>query len=65
MARYKSIEAQKNFNKYKQNYNNEHYERISLNMPKGSKQLLQEYAKTNDKSVNKLILDLLKENLIL
>lgn len=65
MARYKSIEAQKNNSAYIRQYNKQHYDRIELCLPQGSKQLLQEYAKANDKSVNKLILDLLKENLIL
>lgn len=65
VARYKSPEAQANNQAYINEYNKIHYERLNLLLPKGSKKALQEYAKKQGKSVNKLILDLLKENLIL
>lgn len=65
MARYKSQEAQANNNAYIEEYKKQHYDQINVLLPKGSKKVIQEYAKANGKSVSKLILDLLEENLIL
>lgn len=65
MARYKSPEARANNNAYMEEYKKQHYDRINILLPKGSKKALQEYAKANDKSVNKLILDLLGDNNII
>lgn len=50
---------------YIEDYKKQHYDRILLLLPKGKKKDLQEYAKANGKTVNRLIIDLLEDNWII
>ena len=55
---------EKKFNevKYKNDFNNEHYDRVSLMLPKGKKDILKEKAALMGfKSVNALILEAIEE----
>ena len=61
MAKYKSPEAQANNNAYINDYKKQHYDRISILLPKGKKKDLQEYAKANNLTVNQLIIQLLED----
>lgn len=40
---------------YNNNYNKEHYQRVSLMLPNGKKEIIQERAKANGESVNAFI----------
>lgn len=41
-------------------YNRKHYERIELIVKKGQKQVIKDFAASQDKSINRLFLDLLE-----
>ena len=51
-----------NRTKYKNKFNAEHYERISLSVPKGIKQLIKNLAKENGLSVNAYLLELVRKD---
>ncbi len=61
MPRYKSRDAQNYNNAYRNSYEKEHYDRVTILLPKGKKKDLQEYAKANDKTVTQLIVQLLED----
>lgn len=42
-------------NKYNQDFNKKNYDRLVMDIPKGKKQELKEFAKTQDLSVSELI----------
>lgn len=44
-------------------FNASHYDRISLLVPKGAREIIKEYAKENDVSVNNLIIQLLEREI--
>lgn len=46
--------------KYRNNYDREHYERVNLSLPKGSKELIKSKAEAAGKSISQYILDLIK-----
>ena len=46
--------------KYRNNYDREHYERVNLSLPKGSKELIKSKAEAAGKSISQYILDLVK-----
>ena len=54
----------KKFNavKYRNEYDREHYERVNLSLPKGSKELIVKKAKAAKKSISQYMLDLVKED---
>ena len=56
--------SEKEFNpvKYRNNYDREHYDKILLSFPKGSKELIKEKAKAAGKSVSQYVLDLVKND---
>ena len=47
--------------KAKNKYNAENYERISLSVPKGTKEKYKAIAETNGKSLNQFIIDCVEE----
>ena len=65
IGRYKSPEAQANNTAYRNEYERQHYDRITILLPKGKKKDLQEYAEANGKTVSRLIIDLLEDNWII
>jgi hypothetical protein len=56
--------AEEKFNavKYRNNYDREHYDKMLLSFPKGSKDLIKSKAQESGKSVSQYILDLVKDN---
>ena len=48
--------------KYKNDYDREHYERVNLSLPKGSKDLIKGKAEKVGKSVSQYVLDLVKKD---
>ena len=48
--------------KYKNDYDREHYERVNLSLPKGSKDLIKSKAEKAGKSVSQYVLDLVKKD---
>ena len=54
--------AEEKFNavKYRNSYDREHYDKMLLSFPKGSKDLIKSKAKESGKSVSQYILDLVK-----
>lgn len=48
--------------KYRNDYDREHYERVNLSLPKGSKELIKGKAKEAGKSVSQYVLDLVKKD---
>lgn len=56
--------AEKEFDpvKYRNNYDREHYDKMLLSFPKGSKELFKEKAKAAGKSVSQYVLDLVKND---
>lgn len=65
MARYKSREAQNNNNVYRNKYEQQHYDRVTILLPKGKKKIIQEYAKKNNITVTQLIVQLLETSKII
>lgn len=65
MAKYKSPEAKAYNQAYMNNYSKQHYDRITVLLPKGKKKDLQEYARANDTTVSKLIVQLLEDSWII
>lgn len=49
--------------KYKNAFQKENYDRISLTIPKGQKAIIQQYAKNQGKSLNSYIVDLIKKDM--
>lgn len=47
--------------KYNNKYEKEHYDRISVTLPKGGKQFLKEYAEGNNVSIAKLVSDAIEQ----
>lgn len=47
--------------KYRNEYAKEHYERLNILLPKGSKALIKKQAQEAGKSVSQYILDVIKE----
>ena len=48
--------------KYRNEYDREHYERVNLSLPKGSKEMIVEKAKASGKSISQYVLDLVKDD---
>ena len=48
--------------KYRNSYDREHYERVNLSLPKGSKELIKSKAEKAGKSISQYILDLVKND---
>lgn len=65
MAKYKSPEAKANNSAYINTYKKQHYDRITVLLPKGKKKDLQEYARANGTTVSKLIVQLLEDSWII
>ena len=56
--------SEKEFNpvKYRNNYDREHYDKMLLSFPKGTKELIKEKAKASGKSDSQYVLDLFKND---
>jgi uncharacterized protein (DUF1778 family) len=49
--------------KYRQGYDREHYERVNLSLPKGSKQIIQDRAKAYGLSTSQYVMNLVQEEI--
>ncbi len=49
--------------KYKNDFQKEKYDRVIVNVPKGEKPIIQEYAKSQGKSLNAYIVELIKADM--
>ena len=58
-----SKEVPFNPTKYKNAFQKENYDRISITVPKGQKAIIQQYAKNQGKSLNSYIVDLIKKDM--
>lgn len=51
-----------NINEYQNNYKKEKLERLSIDVKKGKREELKEYAKSKGKSINQYVKDLIKKD---
>ena len=65
MPRRKNPDTVQKNTAYRNEYTKQHYDRMTLLLPKGKKKDLQEYAKANGKTASQVIVKLLEDEWII